>query len=237
MKRVLLTILSLAGLSIVWIGRSNADEMRGVIVSVDPAKKELIVKGRATTRGETLTLTLDDSTLVLFGSQKASATDLRSGRRVRVEYERTEDGSRVARVVRATGRPPASGAQTTPTAPAAPSGDAVTGVVQRVARSDREIVVIGPGPKGPETETTIAVPEAAKVVRESKPSSLDGLKEGDNIAVRVERHDGRLTAVEVQAGPGATIATTPAPQERSRVIERMRQALHMADQVLRQFQQ
>ena len=40
------------------------------------------------------------------------------------------------------------------------NADAVTGVLRRVAYSDREVVVIGPGPKGTETETTVAVPEA-----------------------------------------------------------------------------
>jgi hypothetical protein len=117
---------------------------------------------------------------------------------------------------------------------AATAGDSVTGVLQRVARADREIVVVGPGSKGPETETTVAVPEAAKVAKEGKPSSLEELKEGDAVAVRVERRDGKLTAVEVQAGPGAALpaATTPAP-ERGRMIPRLRQALRLTDEVLR----
>jgi Domain of unknown function (DUF5666) len=227
--------------------RASAEEIHGVIAAVDAAKNELRVDGRGAVRGESMSFTLDDKTLVLFGSEKASAADLRPGRRVRVEFERLGDGSRLARVIRATGRPPAPpvakaapgspgppGAKAAPASPA-PPGDGISGVLQRVARTDREIVVIGPGPKGPETESTLSVPEGAKVVREGQPSSLDALKEGDAVAVRTEQRDGRLSAVEIQAGPGATLSTAPPPQERGRVIQRLRQALHMADEVLKQM--
>jgi hypothetical protein len=241
------TAVLLPGLAIallVPVGRVAADEVRGVVSGVDLSKHELRVDGRGAARGETMTFTLDDKTLVLFGSQKGAAADLNSGRRVRVEYEVAGDGTHIARVVRAAGRPLAARAipagRTTPAEPpvvsgpnAAAAGGAVTGVLQRVARADREIVVIGPGAKGPETETTVAVPEGAKVVKEGKPSSLENLKEGDAVAVRAERRDGKVTAVEVQAGPGAALsAAAPAP-ERSRMIPRIRQALHMADEVLR----
>jgi hypothetical protein len=247
MSRLRQTAVLLPGLAIALLvpaGRVVAEEVRGVVSGVDLSKHELRVDGRGPARGETVTFTLDDKTLVLFGSQKGSAMDLNPGRRIRVEYEVAGDGTHIARVVRAAGRPLAARAtpagRITPAAPpvatgpnAAATGDAVTGVLQRVARADREIVVIGPGAKGPETETTVAVPEGAKVVKEGKPSSLENLKEGDAVAVRVERRDGKLTAVEVQAGPGAALsAATPAP-DRSQMIPRIRQALHMADEVLR----
>jgi cold shock CspA family protein len=225
-------------------GPARADEFRGVISGVDLGKNEIRVEGRGGARGTTLSFALDEKTLVLFGSEKAAAADLSTGRRVRVEFEGDRDGARVARVVRVNGRPPvarnvlgvppvASGPNTGPTTPVSP-GDSVTGVLQRVALADREIVVIGPGPKGPETETTVAVPDTAKVVRDGKPTSLQSLKEGDAVAVRVERRDGKVAAVEVQAGPGAALSPAEAKgPERGRAVHRLRQALHMADDLLR----
>jgi hypothetical protein len=223
-----------AGALLVPAGGAAAGEARGVVAAVDPAKKELRVDGRGADRGTTLTFTLDDKTLVLFGPDKAAPADLPVGRRVRVEFEEGPDGRRVARVVRARGRRPGPRPAATGPAPAAAAGDVVTGVLQRVARTDREVVVIGPGAKGPETETTVAVPEGAKVFKDGKPASLEALKEGDPAAIRVERKGGRATALEVQAGPGAALSASPAPERRP-VIPRLRQALHIADEVLRQL--
>jgi hypothetical protein len=220
-----------------WLGsagRAGADEVRGVLRDVDPAKKEIRVEGRGRDRGATLTFVLDDKTLILFGREKGAASDLQTGRRVRVEFEDAGEGRHVARVIRAAGRPAATAvaapvAVSTPAAPA----DGIAGVLQRVSRADREIVVIGPGPKGPETETTVAVPESTKIVKDGKPSSLEALREGDSVAVRTERRDGRPSALEVQVGPGATVAGPAPTPESGRVISRIRQALHMADEVLR----
>jgi Cu/Ag efflux protein CusF len=228
------TAALLAGLASALIATPGlaAEEVRGVIASVDPAKNELHLEGRGPARGATLTFTLDDKTLVLFGAEKARAADLRAGRRVRIKYEQNANGQRIARVVRDIGRPPVAPVAATAPAAMAGSGDAITGVLRRVARADRELVVIGPGSTGPETETTVAVPEMAKVMKEGKPSSLEALKEGDAVAIRAERRDGRLTALEVQAGPGAALSSAPAP-ERGRMVPRIRQALHLADEVLR----
>ncbi len=224
-----------AGALLVPAGRAAAGEVRGVVAAVDPAKKELRVDGRGAARGTTLTFSLDDKTLVLFGPDRATPADLPVGRRVRVEFEEGPGGRRVARVVRAIGRRPVSRtAAAGPTPAPAAAGDVVTGVLQRVARTDREVVVIGPGAKGPETETTVAVTEGAKVFKDGKPASLEALKEGDPAAIRVERKGGRATALEVQAGPGAALSASPAPERRP-VIPRLRQALHIADEVLRQL--
>jgi hypothetical protein len=226
-------VLLLAGFAFLAGDRVAAADVRGVIASLDSAKKELRLEGRGAERRSTLVFALDDKTLVLFGVEKGSVADLQAGRRVRIEFELNDDGQRVARVIRATGRPPAAPVAA-PAAPVMAAGDAVTGVLQRVARSDRELVVIGPGSKGPETESTIAVPETAKIVKEGKPASLESLKEGDTVAVRVESRGGRLKAVEVQGGAGATLST-PAGPERGKFVPRLRQALHVADEVLRRL--
>jgi cold shock CspA family protein len=233
MHRTGVLLASLAIMHLVSASRAVGAEVRGTVASVDAAKNELKVEGRGAERGSMLVFALGDKTLVLFGSEKATVADLRPGRRVRVEFEETADGQKLARVIHAIGRVPAQPVAATPALPMA-SGDAVTGVLQRVSRSDREVVVIGPGPKGAETESTVAVPEGTKIVKEGKPVSLESLKEGDAVAVRVERHDGRLTALEMQAGPGATLSASPAP-ERGRLVPRVRQALHIADEVLKRL--
>jgi cold shock CspA family protein len=226
-----LLIAGFASVLFTSTSRAAPNEIRGLLVGVDLAKNEL----RVERRGMTLTLTLDEKTLVLFGAEKGVPADLKTGRRVRVEFEEDRDGLRLARVVRSNGRPSSAPAATAGTPPPTVEGDAITGVLQRVSRADREIVVIGPGTKGPETETTIAIPENAKVGKDGKSSSLEALKEGDAVAVRAERRDGRLTAVEVQAGKGAGLTATPA-SERPRMIPRLRQALHLADEVLRRVE-
>lgn len=213
--------------------RAAAADVRGVIAGIDSATGELRLEGRRRERGSELVFTLDEKTLVLFGSEKAKVADLQPGRRVRVEFELSDSGQRVARVIHATGRPQPAPVTASPTTTAT-RGDEISGVLQRVSRSDREIVVIGPGPKGPETESTIAVPDRAKIVRDGKPATLDSLKEGDSVAVRIQREGGKLTAAEVQAGPGATLSAAPSA-ERGKVVPRLRQALHIADEVLKRL--
>jgi hypothetical protein len=224
---------ALVSLLTVAAAHALAAEMRGIVTGVDTAKNELRVEGRGPARGATWAFVLDDKTLVLFGTEKAGAAELQPGRHVRVEFQEDRDGTRLARVVHAVGRRPAQASAAPGPVGALPAGDIVSGVLQRVSRADKEIVVIGPGPKGPETETTLAVQDGTKVVREGKPASLEALKEGDSVVARVDRREGKATAVEVQAGPGATLSTTPTPSERGKTITRLRQVLHMADEVLR----
>ncbi len=237
MKSPHLTAVLLAGLTAAWTGcpcRARADEIRGVVAGVDPDKHELRVDGRGPARGTTLTFTLDDKTLVLFGVDKAALSDISAGRRVRVEYDEGPGGRRVARVVRVAGRPPAASGPASGPRPPAAARDGINGVLLRVSRAEREVVVVGPGKDGPETETTVAVPLSAKVVKEGKPSSLEALKVGDAVAVRAERGDRGLVAVEIQTGAGAALSDAK-PAERARTVQRLRLLLHAADEVLRRM--
>ena len=97
--------------------------------------------------------------------------------------------------------------------------------------TDREVVVVGPGAKGPETETTIAVPETARVLRDGKAIPFDELKEGEGVTVSVEKHDGRLTAKSLQVG---VAVAQPAPA--SNVVPRVRMILRIVDGILQQME-
>jgi hypothetical protein len=220
----------LAGLALA--GPAAAEEVRGVVERVDAEKKELLLEGRGRgVRGEVLDFALAADVEVLFGDGPGALADLAPGKVVRVRFVE-RDGREVAVSIFVRGRrpsappPPAGG-------PAPAGGDALTGVLQRVSPSDREVVVVGPGSKGPETETTLAVPEDAKILRGDKPIAFDDLKEGLQASVRVEKRDGRPTAASIQVGPGGP---APAGPEKGRVIPRLRKLLQLADQVLGQME-
>jgi Cu/Ag efflux protein CusF len=210
-----------------------AAEVRGVISKVDLDRHEVVLEGRGRgARGMTFTFTVDRDTKVLFGGQPAELADLSPGKAVRVSFDR-QGKEDVAVLIQAHGRPPAR----TPAAPApapAPtaSGDAITGTLQRVAYTEREIVVIGPGPKGPETETTIAVPAKVQVTRGDKTIAFDDLKEGEQVAVTAEKRDGKLSAVAIHAGGGKAPAPTNATKQ-----ERVQKVLQIVGQVLQVVQQ
>jgi hypothetical protein len=207
-----------------------ADEVRGRIVGVDLDKHQVRIEGRARARGQTLTLLLDDKTQVSFGNQAATAVDLAVGRRARVVYE-DRDGKKVATSIRVLGLLPAANR----TAPAAPAdANTVTGTLLRVAPTERELVVVGPGAKGPETETTVTVPEGVKIVKGDKALTIDVLKEGEQVTVKVDRRAGRPVAVSVHVGP---LPAAAAAAERPNVIPRLRMALQIADQILQQMEQ
>ena len=215
-------------------GAASADVMRGVVARVDLDKKELQLEGRGRgIRGAVAIFSLSDATSVLFADQAGALSDLETGRRVRIDFEATAAGN-VALVVHVIGgRRPAA----VPAVPAVPEvppvptdGDALTGILRRVGYSDREVVLVGPGPKGAETETTVAVPEAARIVKDGKETTLDDLKEGDAVAVQVEQKDGKPSALSIQMGPGvAPAAESPRP----RAIPKIRKALQMVDQLLK----
>jgi Cu/Ag efflux protein CusF len=212
----------------------SADEARGLIIQIDPDKKELRLETRRPLRGAVLNLKVDSKTQILLSGQPATLNDLAPGRRIRVVFQ-PRDGKPVAQVIRAFGlilAQPQPAAQP----PAAPKeGEGVAGTLQRVALTDREIVVIGPGTKGAETETTIAVPEETTIMRDGKKISLDYLKEGDTVTVKTESRKGKLTAVSIQIGQAA--AVLPAVPPRRNLIPRLRQALQMADELLRELEQ
>jgi 3-dehydroquinate synthase class II len=200
---------------------SFADEVRGIISKVDSSGKQIVLEGRGRgARGVALTLDLQKDTQIRFGSEAGEPSDLQPGEHVRVFYE-VRDGKRVALAVTVRGAKKK-------TAPV-PSGDnAVTGTLARVAVSDREIVVIGPGAKeGTDTETTFSVPEKAQITRDGKPIKFEDLKEGEQVAVKAEEQGGKKEAQSIQVGAAKPPAVTA--QQR---IERLRAALKVADWLL-----
>lgn len=211
---------------------ASADEARGRIVQIDPDKKEVRLETRRPQRGSVLELRIDAKTQILIGGQPAKLNDLTPGRRIRVVFE-MHGGKPVAQVIRSLGL---NLAQPQPAAPkpAAPKeGDGIAGTLQRVSSTDREIVVIGPGAKGAETETTIAVPEKTAISRDGKKITFDDLKEGETVTVKAESRKGGLTAVSIQVGQAAP--ANPAAPPRRNLIPRLRQALQMADELLREM--
>jgi len=224
------------------ITAAAADEARGVIVRIDPDKKELQLEGRGPRRGVVLDLQIDPKTRILIGGQPAALNDLAPGRRIRVVFE-PRDGKAVAQVIRAFGlglvQPrPSSQPPSATLPPPHKAGDGMSGTLQRVALTDREIVLIGPGPKGPRTETTIAVPEGTPITRDGKDIAFDALKEGEMATVKAEPRKDRLTAVSIQVGQAAAVAAPAArtmPPRRD-LIPRLRQALKLADELLREME-
>jgi hypothetical protein len=224
-------VLSLAT-GLVFLAAAAADEARGRIVQIDPDKKQIRLETRRPVRG-VLDVKIDAKTQILIGGQPATLTDLAPNRRIRVVFEPC-DGKPVAQVIRALNL---NLAQPQPAARPAPpkDGEGVAGTLQRIGLADSEIVVIGPGPKGPETETTLAVPEGTAITRDGKKIALDDLKEGEVVTVKTESRKGKLTAVSIQVGQAAAVAQPPAPPRRE-LIPRLRQALKMADELLREME-
>jgi hypothetical protein len=204
-------VLVLAG------GTALADEVRGIVTRTDPARKEFAIEGRGKgVRGLPLTFTLAADAEVLVDRKPGKLADLRPGARVRIEYE-LRDGKRVALRVAAHGGPK-------PDRLAMPADDkTVAGKLIRVALTDREIVVISPGP-GEEIETTLAVPENTVIMKDQKAIKLDDLKEGQHVVVRTDQRDGKRIATSIQVGDAAPAA--------DRKLERVRQFLKLAEQIL-----
>jgi Cu/Ag efflux protein CusF len=238
--------LSLAA-GLLLIAPASADEARGRISRIDADKKEIRLEMRRPLRGGggVLDLKIDAKTEIFIGGQPAKMSDLAPGRRIRVVFE-TLDGKPVAQVIRSLGpltlpSPPAGrgrgegGQPAAPPAAAPKEGEGVAGTLQRISSTDREIVVIGRGDKGAEKETTIAVPEATAITRDGKKISLDDLKEGETATVKTESRKGKLTAISIQIGRPAD-AKPPAPPRRN-FIPRLRQALKLADELLREMEE
>jgi hypothetical protein len=205
-------------------------EMRGIISRVDLEKKELEVDGRGSTRKTAVILQLEKSTAVLFGTQQATLDDLPIGRRVRIAFE-VREGKAVARIIHVNGPKPAR--RTTPETTRS-DANTVAGTLRRVAVTDREIVIVGPGARGTETETTIRVPESTMIYRGEKSVTMRDLKEGEPARVKVSRRDGKLEAIEVQSGSGTAMTTTA--KEKSTFVPRLRLALQTADWLLKMLE-
>lgn len=227
------TKLAAAAVMLVVAGTARAEDVRGVVGSVDPERGQVTVqlRGRGA-HGLSLAFTLTNETAIEVGHQPATVADLRPGTRVRVLYE-ARDGRRFALAIAA--RAPLGvviaakpGAAAASTAPADPN--ATVGSLQRVALSDREIVVVGPAKAGLEEETTFVVPESAAVTRDGKSVKLEDLKEGEHVSVRGEKKDGKMVASAVAAG--APPASDPARTSR---VERIRRFLQTADYFLQQI--
>jgi hypothetical protein len=210
---------------------ASAAEVRGVIAKVDPDRGEIVIEGRGLRgRGVTFTFTVDKDTRILFGQEPGKLTDLAPGKRIHVMFEVHGDRG-TALLIQAHGTPASATPAPVPAPAPAAAGDAITGTLQRLALTEREIVVVGPGPKGPETETTIAVPDDARVTRGDKTISFDDLKEGEQVAVTAEKRKSRLTAVAIHAGGGKPPAATTAPPPGKG--ERLQKILTVVGEVLR----
>jgi hypothetical protein len=208
-----------------------AEEVRGVISRFDPAKKELVVGGRGRrARGMALSFQLAPDAQVLIGREPGSPADLKPGARVNVQYE-MRDGARVARNITVHG---GLIREALKPSPATAEDGAVAGTLARVARTDREVVVVSPGPGGKEIETTFALQDGTEITRDQKPVKLADLKEGERVVVRAEMRDGKRVARSIQVGAAASAAAPPGGESR---IERLRQLLRLADQMLEMAEQ
>lgn len=215
-----ITLALLAGLA--WVAPGRADELRGIIVRVDLNRKEVQVEGRGLgNRGLALTVTFDKDTRVYFGRDAGALADVKPGKRVRLLFDRQGNAPR-ARALHLFGSPPARTTETLPR----PDANTVAGVLQRVSYAEREVVVVGRGPKGMETETTVAVPKGVRVVEDGKVIPFDDLKDGRQAMIQTEKRDGKLLAKSIQVGAAAAAA------ESGGRIGRLRRLLKVADRVL-----
>ena len=208
---------------------ASAAEVRGVLSKVDLDKNEITLEGRGKgARGMTYSFAVDKDTRIELGGEAATLKDLAPGKHVRVFYETRGDRT-VAVMIKgfALGTPAATA---TPPLPHA-DPNAVTGTLQRVAYTEREIVVVGPDAKAAEAETTFRVPADVKVMRGDKPIAFDDLKEGERVAVTAEKRDGKLTAKAIQVGDAPPAAAT-APKKG----ERLQRFLEIAGQLMQMAQ-
>jgi Domain of unknown function (DUF5666) len=209
---------------------ASAAEVRGIILKVD-TENQLTIEGRGLgVRGAIMTFQLDKDTQIQMGRKPATAADLSSGRRVRVTYE-IQGHRRVALVITLVGGPLSS----TPSAAAPDGGSSVSGILRRVNFTEREIVVVSPGKADGEVETTLSVPEDAKITRDQKAISFDDLKEGDQVLVQAEKHDGKLVAKSIQLGVVTNANTNAESGQNS--IEKIRRALKLIDMLSQMMDQ
>lgn len=233
----------------------RAEEFRGKITKVDATKKEVVVEGRGPARGLALEFKVNGDTRIQIGKEPAKLEDLQEGDRVRLFFE-NRNNQRVALAINdlslrtrlaplINGQPgnvpggnaPSGNAPAAPgAAPNAIAGpNTVSGRLQRVGLTEREIVVISPAAQGgKEAETTLLVPNDVKVTRDQKAIKFEDLKTGEQVSIRTEKRDGHLVAAAIQSGAPAT-AEMPSPPPENRRIERLRQVLKVADWILQQM--
>jgi hypothetical protein len=232
--------------ALLFTSLAAAEEVRGTIVRMDADKNELTIEGRGKgIRGLVMRFVLDKDTQILLGRKPGKIADLATGKHVRVVYE-VQPGRHKALLLTLPGAaadlfgsglpllPPSNPGKTLSAPPVPADPNTVVGVLRRVALTDREMVIISPGPNGqPERETTVAVPEDAKITRDQKPWQFDDLKEGEQVIVQTEKRDGQLVARSVQVGPAAPVPAAPREERR---IERFRQVLKTLDNYLQMLE-
>jgi cold shock CspA family protein len=231
-----------------------AAEVRGVIVKVDPKNHEVVIEARGRgMRGREFTFVLSKETEFRRGKETAREADLSPGERIRVVYENDPGNRRAVRVT-------IQGAALAELAKPAPANDikpgpsdirpgpndikpgpndikpgpndanTVSGVLRRVALTDREIVVVGPNPAGrAEKENTIFVPESAKITKDQKPIRLDDLKEGEQVTVQIEKDAHEIAAKSIQVGAMVANPKMTNPGPRGDRIEKARRILQIID--------
>jgi hypothetical protein len=209
-----------------------ADEVRGTISKVDPAKNEVVVEARGRgVRGLAMTFAVTKDTRIAAGRQTVGLADLAPGTRVQVQYE-TQNGQRVALGITArnilTKKPDMK-----PAAEAVPA-NTVAGTISRIIFTEREIVVVGPGSqKDKPTETTVVVPETAPITKDGKALTLDNLKEGDAVVAQIDKREGKVIATSIQMGVLPPQAAKGA--DKAEKIEQLRLYLKLVDFMLGQM--
>jgi hypothetical protein len=228
LKAYILTVLTAVTLAAV----ASAAEVRGVLSKVDLDKNEITLEGRGKgARGMTYSFAVDKDTQIQLGGEPVTLKDLAPGKHVRVFYETRGDRTVALMIKGFAFLPPTTTATSPPPVPADPN--AVTGTLQRVAFTEREIVVVGADAKGAETETTFRVPMDVKVMRGDKPIAFDDLKEGERVAVTPEKRDGKRTAKAIQVGdaPPAAGAAPKKGERLQRFLEIAGQLMQMAEKM------
>ena len=234
----------------------RADEFRGKITKVDTAKKEVVVEGRGSARGVALGFVVNADTRIQLGREPAKFEDLQEGDRVRLLFENRNNERVALAIMDLSLRPRPAPAGNAPggnasggnvpggnppagNPPAAPvtGPNTIAGKLIRVGLTEREIVIISPGaPGAKETETTLLVPSDVKITRDQKTLKFEELKTGEQVTIHTEKRDEHLVAATIQSGgqPSAAAAMPPPPSENRR-IEKIRQALKIADWFLQQM--
>jgi hypothetical protein len=222
----------LALFSLLAAGPALAGDIRGIIVRVDLDRHEVQIEGRGLgRRGLGMTFHCGKDTQVRFGREVGNLADLTPGRRVRVVYDGPHAVSVEVSGLRRTPRP--EGKPVGPIPAPGPKEDAntVSGMLQRVSYAEREIVLIGPGPQGPETETIVSVPKDVRVSKDGKLIAFENLKDNQPATVQTEKRDGKLLARSIQVGEGVPAMAPLMPEPQTR-LARLRRLLQIADRIL-----
>jgi hypothetical protein len=201
----------------------SAAEINGVIAKFDPEKKELLVEGRGKARGLTFRFALTDDTRVLFGSKPGAVADLLADKRIRVAFDE-QDGKQLAVAIHCLYAQPKTKTEQK-------TGDGLTGSVKLINRTEREVVIAGSG----NAETTLLLPENAKIDRAGKEITLDEVKEGEGAQAEAEQKDGKWVARALHLG--GTSAPAPAKDDKAARREKVMKILETVFQELQRMRQ